>query len=137
MPIAFLPDPVRHKFRAKTITIDGERFDSTGEATRWQQLKILHRAGQIAELRRQVAFDLHAPVAGRLVTIGCYLADFTYYEDSSESSQLRGRLIVEDFKGVVTPLYKWKKRHLELEYALKVFETHDGRRRSRRTRAAR
>jgi len=58
-----------------------------------------------------VPFSLE--VAGE--TIGKYVADFTYNEDDQE--------IVEDSKGFATPLYKWKKRHVEVQYKIKIKET--------------
>lgn len=95
----------RNKFGAIPVVVDGVRFDSTGEANRWDDLLKLQCAGAIAELRRQVAYDLHAPggaVVGRIVL------DFTYTEG--------GATVYEDWKGYRTPLYKWKKKHFEAEY---------------------
>jgi hypothetical protein len=45
-------------YNIKTRTTDGEMFDSTLEAKRWEQLLILQRAGKITDLKRQVRFEL-------------------------------------------------------------------------------
>jgi len=101
----------RHKYNARKTLLDGHNFDSLREARRYRDLKLLERAGRIHSLRLQVPFDLE--VAGE--TIGKYVADFTYQEGDQE--------IVEDSKGFATPLYRWKKRHVEAQYKIKIKET--------------
>ncbi len=54
--------------------------------------------------------------------IGNYVADFAYWQVDPGRPILGDSLIVEDAKGVRTELYKWKKRHFELEYGLKISE---------------
>ncbi|MBS6476088.1 MAG: DUF1064 domain-containing protein, partial [Clostridiales bacterium] len=44
------------KYRSKKTTVDGITFDSRREAARWQELKLLERAGSITELERQVSY---------------------------------------------------------------------------------
>lgn len=90
-------------------------FDSTAEAKRWDELRLLERAGRISNLARQVAYDLDVaplrpPPYDRVV--GRYIADFTY----REGKELR----VEDVKGFDTPLSKWKRKHCELQYGIKI-----------------
>ena len=46
------------KYGNQPVTVDGIRFDSIHEATRWQELKLLLRAGKISDLKRQVPFEL-------------------------------------------------------------------------------
>lgn len=38
-----------------------------------------------------------------------------YFED--------GKFVVEDCKGMKTPLYLWKRRHFEIQYGVKIRET--------------
>lgn len=110
----------RHKFNAQPTEVDGIRFDSKKEATRYRELKLRERAGEIVGLTLQPAFTLHSANG---VAIGTYKADFAYNE-------LRGRIgsnagsgaIVEDVKGFKTPLYRWKKKHVEAEYRLTIRE---------------
>ena len=46
------------KYHSRKITIDGVTFDSKKEYNRYCELKLLERAGEIAELKRQVKFTL-------------------------------------------------------------------------------
>ena len=48
----------RNKYHNRKYSADGEVFDSKKEYQRWQELKLLEKAGEIAELRRQVPFEL-------------------------------------------------------------------------------
>lgn len=101
-----------NKFGAIPTVVDGHRFDSLGEADRWSDLRQMERAGAIAELRRQVAYDLHA--AGGAV-IGRIVIDYAYREN--------GALVAEDFKGgkaTMTALWRWKRKHFEEEYGRKI-----------------
>ena len=47
--------------------------------------------------------------------IGKYVADFVYIENDEE--------VIEDSKGYRTPLYRWKKKHVEAQYKRKIKET--------------
>jgi len=118
-----------NKFHAQRTTVDGQTFDSKGEAIRWGELQYLEKAGEIFELRRQVAYDLHAGDRSGLKRVGRFILDFEYLENVGSATLPKWRRIVEDFKGARTPLYLWKKKHLEAEYNLTVRETSDGRRR--------
>jgi len=103
--------------------VDGQRFDSQREASRWSELRLLERAGTIRNLRRQVTFTLHAGTAepARAV-VGTYVADFTYEERSTSAA--RGWIdVIEDCKGMRTALYVWKKKHLFAEYGVRIIET--------------
>ena len=42
----------------KTVTLDGEVFDSHREAMRYYDLKLLEKCGAISDLKRQVVFEL-------------------------------------------------------------------------------
>lgn len=101
------------KYRNKKTSVDGIRFDSKREANRYMELKLLERAGAIKDLRRQVSYVLiNKSRYGRAIK---YVADFVYYED--------GKLVVEDVKGVRTPVYKLKKRLMAEVYGIEIKET--------------
>lgn len=107
------------KYHNARTKVDGLVFDSKREADRWMALRARAEAKDITNLRRQVSFDLTtlnrvAPEEGGFQTVGRYIADFTYLEN--------GRVVVEDAKGVRTALYKWKKKHFEIEYGLSIRE---------------
>lgn len=103
----------KNKYGAKPTRIDGIRFASKREATRFAQLKILERAGEIGALKCQHRIALHAP-GGKVV--GVYVADFHYKDRRTEE------WIVADAKGFRTDLYKWKRRHLKAEYGIDILE---------------
>ena len=95
----------RNKYGNKKTELDGILFDSKREATRFMQLRTLHRAGVISNLQLQVPFAL-APavkIKGRMRPPLKYIADFVYQENGSQ--------VVEDAKGHVTEGYRIK-RHL-------------------------
>jgi len=84
-----------NKYHATKTTIDGHTFDSKLEAQRYQELRLLEKAGQISDLRRQVRFEIIPKT--RATRAHHYTADFTYIEG--------GVPIVEDVKGVLTRDY--------------------------------
>ena len=45
---------MRNKYGNKKTVVDGITFDSRKEAKRYQELKLLEKAGEIKDLRRQV-----------------------------------------------------------------------------------
>ena len=104
------------KYRNEKTTIDGETFDSAGEANRYQELKILERAGHIRGLRRQVEFSLH--VNGMHICI--YRADFTYDEKAPGWTWVK---IVEDYKGCPNEVYPLKKKLLLAIYGIAIRES--------------
>lgn len=102
---------MRSKYHATKVVDRDGTFDSKKENRRWHDLLLLQKAGKIRDLQRQVRFDLHA-MGG--VKVGAYVADFTYVVDDELHSN---RIVVEDTKGFRTPLYRWKKKHFDAEYA--------------------
>lgn len=118
--------PRAHKYRAIPTVLDGQRFDSAGEAQRYAALKLQQRANLIRALATQVEFELHACdlATGELAVIGLFVADFNYIEVAT------GLRVVEDFKGMATlPLARWKMRHMKAEYGITVIEHRAPRRR--------
>ena len=112
--------PARSKYGNKRIVMDGEHFDSLKEAARYQELKLLERAGEIRELKRQVPFVL-IPVQkddkGKVIERELkYIADFTYIE--------RGKLVrtVEDVKGMRTEVYKIKRKLMLYRNGIRIKE---------------
>ncbi len=110
----------RSKYGAKPTVVDGMRFASKREAHRWQELRLLEKAGEISELARQVAYPLVARVEnsnGFGVTVGHYIADFVYRQKGDAV------LVIEDSKGFRTDLYKWKAKHFAIQYCRQILET--------------
>lgn len=102
----------RSKYGAVRTERDGIKFDSKLEASRWSMLRSLQILGHISDLDRQVKFPLL--VSG--VKLGDYIADFCYSEG--------GTTVIEDAKGVLTPLCRWKLKHMEAQgHAVKLWPT--------------
>lgn len=85
------------------------RFDSKAEASRYDRLRLLERAGQIRDLRCQVPF----PIEINSQAIGKYVADFTYHNAA-------GELVVEDVKGTDTPLSRFKRKAVEAGHEITI-----------------
>jgi uncharacterized protein DUF1064 len=114
-----VPAP-RRKYHNTITEVDGIRFDSLREARRYAELRLLERAGEIVGLELQPAFPLYAPVMkGNVITgrvcVGSYVGDFRYREAN-------GRVVVEDAKGVRTPLYRLKRKIVEAQYGIRIQE---------------
>lgn len=102
---------------AKATERDGIKFQSKGEADRWQELKLEQRAGVIKRLRRQVTFPL--VVKGWPAYEEGYRADFTYYRLKAGE----WFYVVEDKKGHKTEIYENKKRLMKAIYGIEIRET--------------
>lgn len=94
------------KYNAKKSTVDGHTFDSIREAERYRELKLLEKGKEIRNLVLQPRFLLQDEffdkngVKHKKIE---YVADFLYIDKA-------GRNIVEDVKGVLTDVYKIKKK---------------------------
>lgn len=85
------------KYLNKKTVIDGVTFDSKKEAARYRQLRLLEKAGRVADLRLQVPYELlpkQKRADGETEACVRYVADFVYTED--------GRQVVEDVKSDAT-----------------------------------
>ena len=97
-----------NKYNAKKISLNGQTFDSQHEFDRWCELSLLQRGKAIADLQRQVKFEL-IPVqkdeAGRVIERAVtYIADFVYTDKQT------GQTVVEDAKGMKTKEYIIKRK---------------------------
>lgn len=105
----------RNKYGAKK----SGGYDSRKEHGRACQLRFLQSAGEISELREQVAYELipaQRDIHGKFVRACSYIADFVYKDKT-------GALVVEDAKGVRTEVYKIKKKLMLHRYGITIHET--------------
>lgn len=100
------------KYHALKTTIDGITFDSKAEAERYAELKLLERGKVITDLTLQPEFELIPAFRknGKSYRKTTYRADFAYFDLE------KGKYIIEDVKGVLTPVYKLKKKLFEYKY---------------------
>lgn len=103
--------PKEPKYKSKTTRIDGHTFPSRMEAKRYLQLKQMEKVSEIDKFILQPAFELQPSFrwrgeAQRPIT---YVADFAvWYPD--------GTVVVEDTKGMETPVFKIKKKMLHYHH---------------------
>lgn len=93
----------RQKYSAQRVAVDGISFDSKKEANRYQELKMLERAGHIADLRLQVPIMLEGREGPLLTRTGKHMritVDFVYVDRAN------GLTIFEDAKGMPTRDYE-------------------------------
>ena len=123
------------KYKNRKKLVDGIEFDSAKEARRWSELKLLEKAREISDLRRQVKFVLiesqyeessevyqrgknkGKPKRGKLLEHECsYVADFVYIDEKT------GKTVVEDTKGFKTKDYIIKRKLLLERYKIRITE---------------
>ena len=108
-------------------TLDGSVFDSKAEMLRFQELRLLERAGKIINLRRQVKYPLI--INGRPVLIRSdgypegraakYTADFVYTDiDGNDDWPLRET--IEDMKGFSTEAARLRIAVVEALYNVRI-----------------
>lgn len=123
------------KYHAKKTVVDGIEFDSTKEANRYKELKILERAGKIKNLQMQVPFVLipaqydeiieYTPKTHKEKKVKKlverklkYVCDFCYIKD--------GTLVVEDVKGyknsTAYEVYKIKRKLMLWIHNIRIVE---------------
>jgi len=108
--------PIRKPGKYKNVKVGG--YDSKRERKRAMELKVLRMAGDIQCLREQVKYELipsqrgaDGKVIERAVS---YIADFVY--------ERGGKVIVEDAKGMKTPVYIVKRKMMLFFHGIRVVE---------------
>ena len=110
------------KYRAQVTVVDGIRFDSKKEAGRYSELKLLQRAGMITQLELQPKYPLGTDDDPVLIRSGgypngrraSYIADFRYFDPNERKT------VVEDVKGMDTPLSRLKRAVVEAQYGIRI-----------------
>ena len=105
---------MKNKYGNRKVTVDGITFDSRKEATRWQELRLLERAGEIHSLCRQFRFTLIPKQEGERACY--YIADFCYIDSRTN------QYIVEDAKGYKTPEYRIKRKLMLYVHGIRIRE---------------
>lgn len=99
-----------NKYKNKKVQIDMYVFDSIAESRRYKELALLEKAGEIENLQLQPKFLLQDSFKknGKTYRKIEYIADFMYEE--------KGKVIVEDVKGMETKEFKIKRKLFEYKY---------------------
>ena len=104
----------RGKYNAKKTEVDGRVFASRAEARRYSELCLLEKNGNILDLECQPVFNISV----NNKHICNYIADFKYGIFNGENIDW----IIEDVKGVKTPVYRLKKKLVEAAYNITITE---------------
>ena len=101
------PHKKRSKYNAKSIFIEGIRFDSKLEADYYEALKLLQRAGEIRGFCRQPRFVItYGDENTRAVE---YVADYVIFNND-------GTYRIVDTKGMETEVFKLKMKSFREKY---------------------
>lgn len=101
----------RGKYNSRRVKYFGHTFDSAKEGERYLKLRSLLAVGRIRNLELQPKFDVI--VHGKFICY--YKADFRY-------ETAAGEVVIEDVKGMKTPVYKLKKKLVEAIYDIEIME---------------
>ena len=102
----------KNKYNAKKAELEGIVFDSYKEMSKYAELRVLQKMGQVKSIELQPEFQLQEGYIGpdgKKVRPIIYRADFLVtYAD--------GQQVVIDTKGFKTPVYAMKKKMLLKRY---------------------
>ena len=111
---------------SKYRNIKTNGYSSKREAARAAELKLMERAGHISGLREQVVYVLAPSVViqGRKRPELRYVADFVYWEiPKARTGWAGGKEIIEDVKGILTPVYRIKRHLMMSVHGIEIRET--------------
>lgn len=98
---------MKNKFKAIRTTVDGITFASKKEANYYVILKLRKKKGEIKDFEMQVPYKFACGVK--------YILDFRVTEND-------GSIRYIDVKGVLTPVYKLKKKLMKHEFGIELKE---------------
>lgn len=96
------------KYKAIKTIVDGITFDSKREAYYYRLYSKLQESGLISELQLQPKFSFVYNNKKQFT----YIADFSFKDDKG--------LHIIDVKGVLTPVFRLKKKLIEAQYKIKI-----------------
>lgn len=107
------------KYHAQKTVIDGITFASRLEGERYQQLRLLEKAGDIGDLKLQPELQIMEgwidPETGEKHRSRFYVGDFKYLDIRNHC------WVIEDTKGVETTEFRLKWEYVQSEYPQYVF----------------
>lgn len=102
----------RGKYNSVKTEVEGQVFDSRGEAAQWIELREMEKARRISGLRRGKAYNI--VINGQKVC--SYTPDFEFVGE-------HGGWVVMDYKGFRTPVYNLKKKLMKAVFGIEIAET--------------
>mgnify|MGYP003387474574 FL=1 len=112
---------MRQKYGNKPRAVGAETYRSGREADRHQELLLLQHAGKITGLVREVPFELAPGV--RIDGEKRARPPIRYYADFVYTDLATCKIVVEDAKGMRTPVYRLKKHLMKTIHRVDVKET--------------
>jgi len=109
----------KSKYRNTSIIIDGITFHSTKEGNYYTKLKLLKKAKQLKNFKRQVKYEIKV----NNIHIADYYLDFEveYNDGSIEYIDIKG-LDKETKKWITTGVFELKKKLVEAIYGIKIIK---------------
>ncbi len=101
------------KYNSVVSYSDGIRFSSIKEMRRYNELRLLVKAGEIGDLKLQVKY----PIVVNGIKICNYICDFEYLDLRTMKK------ITEDAKGMKTQVYRLKAKLMKALYDIDILET--------------
>jgi len=105
---------VRNKYHAIRCTSDGIKFPSKKERDYYLSLKEAQEEDRLAFFLRQTPFHLPGNVK--------YVIDFIEFWRTEDPNVTEVKFT--DVKGILTPVYKIKKKLIEATFPIKINEVH-------------
>lgn len=107
------------KYHNEWVVVDGQKFQSKKEGNRWQELKLMERAGEIFSLARQVRIEIVPKTDKHKARF--YVADFVYIDGKT------GKTVYEDVKGykrgLAYQMFTLKRDILYWRHGIEIKET--------------
>lgn len=104
---------IMHKTKARGVRYDGHYFPSEAECERYKTLKQREQDGTITDLELQPRYRIAHPDNGLLICT--YVGDFRYRNATCN-------LVVEDVKGLISDVYKIKRKMMRAFYGIRIAE---------------
>ncbi len=113
----------KSKYGSIKTVIDNITFDSKREASYYNTLKLLKRAGEVLQIDLQPEFpyNMYCTVPGINDGSRVYAKQYKYVADFRVTYK-DGHIEIIDVKGVKTSIYKQKKKIIEALYGFKIIE---------------
>lgn len=99
-----------NKYKAIKTEYNGVLYASKAEAKRAMELDLMEKDYLITDVQRQPKF----PIVINGKTVFTYIADFSYFDEEKK------QFIVEDVKGMRTPMFNLKKKCVEAQYGITI-----------------
>jgi len=118
--------PKKSKYGSKKTEFDGVVFDSKKEASYYQELLMLQKAGEVIDIELQPKFfyEIHyqQPKENYPISQGNSLMKRAFYRADFKVVYTDGRVEIVDCKGFKTSIYKQKKKIIETLYGIIIIE---------------